>query len=317
MKRKMPHSVWYEKKTLVRFIEKHTLLLFVSIIRFSMRKIYLPLLCWIFLAFILPERTMCFAESPSKTIVLTCATGELGTALAKKLIEDFHLILTGRSLSKLEALQTELNAQFPGCCDTCLLDFSDSSSLTHFKKILHEKHIPLSGLVLMTPRPNFQKSVLQEEAEWLQSLQSTFTGPLEALKATLPHMPKESKIVIIAGTTSIQAMPEYGPSCIIRRMWATCGKLLAHQLGPQGISVNLLSPGVVLTDFHRRRIENKANIHAQSYEDEMAQEVSNIPLRRHATPSEVARAVHFLLSDSANFITGVNLLIDGGITVGY
>ena len=140
---------------------------------------------------------------------------------------------------------------------------------------------------------------------------------MEALKAALPNLSKGSKIVIIAGITSVQFMPEYGPACILRRMWTTYSKALSYELGPLGIHVNVLSPGVILTNFHEVRIANKASEKGCTYEEQMSQEVSSIPLGRHAQPSEIAQTVKFLLSEDSNFITGVNLVIDGGLTKSY
>ena len=146
---------------------------------------------------------------------------------------------------------------------------------------------------------------------------TSFTGPLETLKKVLPYAVSPSKIVVIAGTTSIQLLPEYGPACVLRRMWTTYVKALSHQLGPKGIYVNAVSPGIVLTDFHVQRIVNTAKQNYVDYDDQMKQEVARIPLRRHALPEEVAQTVRFLLSRDSDFISGVNLIIDGGARLSY
>lgn len=88
-------------------------------------------------------------------------------------------------------------------------------------------------------------------------------------------------------------------------------------MGPQGISINALSPGIVLTKFHQERIQNKAKEKGLSYQDQMEQEVTNIPLHRHARPEEVAKTIKFLLSEESDFINGVNIILDGGLTVSY
>lgn len=264
-----------------------------------------------------------FADSPKvaeehKTVIVTCASGELGAATARLLAHHYNLILTGRNLSKLQELQKELKAENSLRYEICTLDYSSKSSVAAFKSFLNKSSYPLSGLVLIGPRPPFYgKALFQEEEVWLEVFKNAFTGPLEVLKAVLPHLSPQSKIVVIAGTSSVQFLPESGPACVIRRMWTTYTKALSHQLGPQGISINTLSPGVVLTDFHQQRIQKKAEENALSYDDQMEQEVANIPLRRHAQPQEVAQTIKFLLSDESNFINGVNLILDGGLTVSY
>lgn len=265
----------------------------------------------------------CFANTPvakeeRKTFIITGASGELGSATARLLAHDFNLILTGRNLVKLKELQEEFRKTGFGRYDVCTLDFVSKSSRDSFKNYLNQSPNPIAGLVLITPRPQFSgKATIQEENVWLEVFQNTFTGPIEALKVTLPYLSNPSKIVVIAGTTSVQLQPEYGPSCVIRRMWTTYTKALSHQLGPQGISINALSPGVVLTDFHQERIQNKSHENGLSYDDQLEKEVANIPLRRHAKPQEVAQTIRFLLSEQSDFITGVNLILDGGFTLSY
>jgi 3-oxoacyl-[acyl-carrier protein] reductase len=265
----------------------------------------------------------CFANNPvakeeRKTVIITGASGELGGATARLLAQDYDLILTGRDLARLKKLQEELKTTNSGHYDICSLDFISNSSRESFKNYLNQFHTSIAGLVLITPRPQFYgKALIEEEKIWLEVFQSTFTGPLEALKIVLPYLCNPSKIVIIAGTTSIQLQPDYGPTCVIRRMWTTYAKALSHQLGPQGISINTLSPGVVLTNFHEERIQKKAHETGLAYEEQMKKEVANIPLRRHAKPQEVAKTIKFLLSDQSDFINGINLLLDGGFTLSY
>lgn len=265
----------------------------------------------------------CFADGTKvneeyKTLIITGASGELGAATARLLARDHNLILTGRNLSTLQQLQKELKANHPCHYEICLLDYSSNSSIASFKSYLNQANSPLSGLVLITPRPQFYgKELLQEEDTWLSVFKNTFTGPIETLKAILPHLIQNGKIVVIAGTTSVQFQPEAGSACVIRRMWTTYTKALSHQFGPKGISINTLSPGVVLTNFHQQRIQKKANENELSYDDQMEQEVANIPLRRHAQSQEVAQTIKFLISEESNFINGINLILDGGFTVSY
>lgn len=264
----------------------------------------------------------CFANSvvkeDRKTIIVTGASGELGSEAARLLACEYNLIVTGRNLVTLKQLQEELKANNSGNYEICALDFCSNSSIMSFKEFLDEKGFLISGLALITPRPEFYgKAVIQDEDTWLKVFKTTFTGPLEALNVVVPHLSQHSKVVIVAGTTSVQFLPGFGPSCVIRRMWTTYTKALSHQLGPQGISINALSPGIVLTHFHQKRILKQSEEKGLSYEDQMKKEVAAIPLQRHAKPQEVAQTVRFLLSAESDFINRVNLVIDGGFTTSY
>jgi 3-oxoacyl-[acyl-carrier protein] reductase len=270
--------------------------------------------CFLFLSFFAPLQASDSKKTPP-TLIVTCATGELGGAIARQLAGSYPLILTGRNIARLEQLQEELRTNHPYRYQIVLLDYGDPASLDHFEHALTGSEI--AGLVLITPRPQFGKNLLQSEPEWLQLFQSTFTGPLMALEKTIPRLSKHGKIVIIGGTTSVQVMPQYGPACVVRRMWTTYAKALSHQVGPQGLSVNVLSPGVVLTQFHTDRIQKSADMNHCDFDEQMEKDTAAIPLRRHAAPQEIAQAVQFLLSGSSDFMTGVNLIMDGGETVSY
>ena len=266
--------------------------------------------------------SFCFATTASDvqetpTIVVSCATGELGGAIAELLAPQNNLILTGRNLEKLKKLQSDFQSQYKMHYEIQTVDYENKKNVADFKDTLAAKVESITGFVVLQPRPHLGTNLMPEEAEWLQLFQCTFTGPLETLKAAIPKLSKNSKIVVIAGTTSVQLQPEYGSACVIRRMWSTYAKALAHQLGPKGVRVNVLSPGVVLTDFHKEKTMKKAEKNGCSYDEQMTKDVAQIPMRRYAKAEEVAQAVQFLLSDASSYITGNNIVIDGGVTTSY
>ena len=83
----------------------------------------------------------------------------------------------------------------------------------------------------------------------------------------------------------------------------TFTRSMAKELGPKGIRVNALCPGMISTTFH----DTFTN-------DNVRSNVANgTPLRREGRPEEVADTVSYLLSDEASFLTGVNLDINGGL----
>ena len=274
--------------------------------------------CYICLSIGLPGLEASDKPDERKTLIVTGSTGELGGAAAKLLAKDCNLILTGRNSVKLKDLQTELNLLNTGVYQIHALDYTDASSRNEFYKFLKQQNTQVDGIALIVPRPQFNsKSMIQPETVWLDVLKETFTGPSEVLSGTLPYLSQIAKIVVIAGTTSVQLQPEFGPSCVIRRMWTTYTKALSHQLGSKGISVNTLSPGIVLTNYHLDKIECRAKSNGLCLKDQMKEEVDKIPLKRHAKPIEIAQTIKFLLSDDSNFISGINLVIDGGLNTCY
>lgn len=255
----------------------------------------------------------CTLQADDGVIVITCATSEIGGSTARLLAQDHDLLLLGRNKEKLEALQKELATTYSHSYTSCELDYSKSASVDAYASMIASKKV--SGMLVITPRP--QLDLLDTETAWLTMLQSCFTGPSQVLKATLASMGSKGKIVVISGITSVQVSPEYGAASVLRRMWVAYTKSLSHLLGPKGIRINCLSPGVIMTEHHRARIQKNAEKNGRSFEQEYALEVADTPLKRYAELIDVNKSIRFLLSDDSQHITGVNLVIDGGVTKAY
>jgi 3-oxoacyl-[acyl-carrier protein] reductase len=132
------------------------------------------------------------------------------------------------------------------------------------------------------------------------NLKSTFL----VTKAVLPHLGQGSAIVNLS---SLAGRDGGGPGASIyataKGAIMTFTRGLAKELGPQGIRVNALCPGLIGTSFHDifSKPEGRKAV------------AGNTPLRREGHPDEVAAAVAFLASEDAAFLTGLNMDINGGL----
>ena len=89
-------------------------------------------------------------------------------------------------------------------------------------------------------------------------------------------------------------------------------KTLAAELGPFGITVNTLGTGAIATSQFKEVFSKIAAASGQTYEEHVADRVSDWPIRRLGAPEDMADAAAFLCSDLAGFITGQVLVVDGG-----
>ncbi|MDD5095027.1 MAG: 3-oxoacyl-ACP reductase FabG [Dehalococcoidia bacterium] len=145
-----------------------------------------------------------------------------------------------------------------------------------------------------------------DEAEWRQHIDITLVGTLHCCKAVVGHMLKQKSGRIInitsdAGKIGIPYSPLYSAT---KAAVSGFSRALAVDLAPQGITVNCVSPGPILTPKMVETLEKK---HAG--EDMYA---SRIPMRRVGKPEDIAYMVVFLASDEASFITGQDYSVDGG-----
>jgi 3-oxoacyl-[acyl-carrier protein] reductase len=104
---------------------------------------------------------------------------------------------------------------------------------------------------------------------------------------------------------------------VIRTAWIGKAKTLAFALGERGIHVNTLSLGGTLSPWYRDAISKRAANAGVAFEERLASETDNVPLKKYGTPSEVALVVEGLLSPFSDHMTGLNILHDGGFTRAY
>jgi 3-oxoacyl-[acyl-carrier protein] reductase len=140
--------------------------------------------------------------------------------------------------------------------------------------------------------------------QWESVLQTNLRGPFLCIRAALPQMmaQKSGNIVTISSIAADRAGRGHSNYAAAKGGLNALTRSLALELAPKNIRVNAVAPGVVLTDM-TKRIRNLAN----------DQILGQIPLRRFGEPADVARAVRFLASDEASYITGEILHVTGGM----
>jgi NAD(P)-dependent dehydrogenase (short-subunit alcohol dehydrogenase family) len=133
--------------------------------------------------------------------------------------------------------------------------------------------------------------------DWRATLQVNLTAPMHITRALAPHLAPGASVVAIASTDGLRGSYDtiaYGVSkAALINMVAGLGNLL----GPLGVRVNAVSPGWIGTDMGAKEIDAARDV---------------TPLGRIGDPAEVAAAVAWLLSDDATFVTGSNVVVDGG-----
>ena len=256
----------------------------------------------------------------NKTILVAGATGGIGRAVCDRLAKaGYSLVLAARDRVRLEALSKTC----PGTHSWISVDMSSDGSVSTFVQALSARRTELDGAVLMPPQPHATSDCLPANEIWRDILQTSFIGPLALLKAAIatmkpnPENGKRCKVVIISGISSVQVLGHYATSNVVRCAWLAEAKTLAFALGERGIHVNTLSLGGTLAPWYRAGLERRAADAGVSFEERLAEETANIPLRKYGTPEEVAVAVEGLLSPFSDHMTGLNILHDGGFTRAY
>lgn len=156
------------------------------------------------------------------------------------------------------------------------------------------------------------------DENWLQEIQLNLLAAVRINKALLPTMVAQKSGVIIHISTGAAVQPIWDITMAYSAAKAALNaysKALASEVGPQGVRVNIVSPGAVKTPLMQEFIEQMAAAANSSVEEAfttLMAKVGTVPLGRMAEPEEVANLVGFLVSAEAHYLTGSNFHVNGG-----
>ena len=147
------------------------------------------------------------------------------------------------------------------------------------------------------------------EAEWDQVMAINLKGVFLVSQAAMPALiQRQGCIINIASTAGVRVDPKMPEYSISKAGIIALTKCLALELAPQRVRVNCILPGGVSTKLAK-------SLEGMTWEARLAAWAEQHPLGRWAEPEEIAAAALFLASDEACFVTGVELVVDGGVLV--
>ncbi|GJH37246.1 MULTISPECIES: SDR family oxidoreductase [Paraburkholderia] len=241
--------------------------------------------------------------------LVTGASRGIGEAIARLLAEQgAHVIVSSRKLDECEHVAADIRAA-GGSAEGFACHVGRMEDIAATFAHIREKHGRLDILVNnAAANPYFGHVLDTDLAAYNKTVEVNVRGYF-FMSVEAGKLMRERGRGAIVNTASVNALRPgdmQGIYSITKAAVVNMTKAFAKECGPLGIRVNALLPGLTKTKFAGALFENK---------DIYDHWVSNIPLRRHGEPSEMAGTVLYLVSDAASYTNGECIVVDGGLTV--
>lgn len=239
-----------------------------------------------------------------KVVVITGAARGQGAAEARALAAEGATVVATDVVDPADVVAGELDGADldGGEISYRRLDVADQAGWDALAAELHERYGQVHGLVNNAGLTHRARLLDVEIADWDRMFRVNTTGPLLGIQALVPLMPPGSSIVTIGSAAAVT--PHYTVAYTASK-WAVRGlaKVASLELGPLGIRSNLIHPGYIETPMVAGAPETfrQAQLDAN-------------PLGTVGTPDDVAHLVVFLISDESRYISGAEIVVDGGFT---
>ena len=234
--------------------------------------------------------------------LVTGATRGIGAAIADELAEAGAIVI-GTATSEAGAANIDERLKLRGGCGR-VLNVTDSAAVDALINDIVKEHGVLSILVNNAGITRDQLLMRMPEADWEAVLNTNLSAIYRTSKAVMRPMMKARKgrIINIASVVGVTGNPGQTNYAAAKAGIIAFSKSLAREVGSRNITVNVVAPGFIDTEMTRALNEQQRQAL-----------VGNIALGRLGAPADIARAVAFLVSPCAAYITGETLHVNGGM----
>ena len=243
--------------------------------------------------------------------IVTGSSRGIGRAIAERMAEHgARVVISSRKAEACEEVAAAIcRAHGDGAAIAIPANISSKDELRHLVEETARRLGPVDALVCnAASNPYYGPMAGIEDAQFRKILENNVIANHWLIGFAAPAMleRRRGSITIVSSIGGLRGSPIIGAYCISKAADMQLARNLAVECGPHNVRVNCIAPGLIKTDFARALWED---------EELLSRRTATTPLRRIGEPDEIAGAAVFLASQAGAFMTGQNLVIDGGVTI--
>jgi 3-oxoacyl-[acyl-carrier protein] reductase len=251
-------------------------------------------------------------ELKDKVAIVGGGSKGLGRACADVLAQEgMRVAICSRSKTDLEQAAKEIGGDvfaFPG-------DLDRPETVRDLVAATVQRFGRLDVMVNNSGGPPLARAHNATEEQWATAVQRSLFFFARMSREAIPHLKKQGggRIINILASTVYQPIPNLALSGATRMGVVAFAKSLADEVGRDGILVNNVCPGSILSERMLSNVTSRAKELGISVDEALGQRAAETAVGRIGEPRELAYLVAFLASGKSSYITGTTILVDGGL----
>ena len=254
---------------------------------------------------------MSLFDLTGKVAVITGSSRGIGRAIAERMAEHgAKVVVSSRKAAACEEVARSINERHgAGAATVIPANISSKDDLQSLVNVTNEKLGQIDVLVCNAASNPYYGPMADITDEQLRKvLDNNIVSNHWLISFVVPQMiaRRDGVVIIVSSVGGLRGTPVLGAYAISKAADFQLARNLAIEYGPHNVRVNCIAPGLIKTDFARALWDNPETLKNYS---------GKTPLRRIGQPDEIAGAAVILASAAGSFVTGQNIVVDGGSTI--